>query len=119
LTHPPNGRTFLRDANRARNTLIVPLCTVFVACSATPARPSGSSRECAPSLRSSVSRRAQSWYGTFASPSLPQGVHLRSGWEPLEFICEENNRDMENLPGDATLVGVSNVEAARRKGYLK
>jgi hypothetical protein len=46
-------------------------------------------------------------------------VHLRSGWEPLEFICEENNRDTENLPGDPTLVGLSNVEAARRKGYLK
>ena len=53
-----------------------------------------------------------------------RGRHRRSctcgrRWEPLEFICEENNRDTENLPGDAALVGLSNVEAARRKGYLK
>jgi hypothetical protein len=58
--------------------------------------------------------------GAYTAPwSASQVVHLRSGWEPLEFICEENNRDTENLPGDASLVGVSNVEAARRKGYLK
>ena len=58
--------------------------------------------------------------GAYTAPwSASQVVHLRSGWEPLEFICEENNQDTENLPGDAALVGVSNVEAARRKGYLK
>jgi hypothetical protein len=44
-------------------------------------------------------------------------VHLRSGWEPLEFICGENNKDVENLPGDDGPVR-SNVEAARQKGYL-
>ena len=51
--------------------------------------------------------------------SASQVVHLRPTWEPLEFICEENNRDMENLPGDASFIGLSNVEAAKRKGYLK
>jgi hypothetical protein len=43
-------------------------------------------------------------------------VHLRPGWEPLEFICLENNRDTETLPGGEH--GLTNIEAARRKGYL-
>ena len=29
-------------------------------------------------------------------------VHLRAGWEPIEFICNENNKDVEHLPGNAT-----------------
>jgi hypothetical protein len=48
-----------------------------------------------------------------------QVVHLRPGWEPLEFICGENNKDIENLPGDTDVAGLSNVEAARKKGYLE
>ena len=28
-----------------------------------------------------------------------QEVHLTPGWEPLEFICAENNKDVEHLPG--------------------
>jgi hypothetical protein len=46
-----------------------------------------------------------------------QTVHLRPGWEPLEFICGENNKDIENLPGDNA--GLTNIEAARVKGYLE
>jgi hypothetical protein len=56
--------------------------------------------------------------GAYTAPwSASQVVHLRSGWEPLEFICGENNKDVENLPGDDGPVR-SNVEAARQKGYL-
>ena len=44
--------------------------------------------------------------------------HMRTGWEPLEFICNENNKDIENLPGDAEAAGLTNLEAARKKGYL-
>jgi hypothetical protein len=43
-------------------------------------------------------------------------VHLRPGWEPLEFICGENNKDVENLPGGAEVL--TNLDAAREKGYL-
>jgi hypothetical protein len=45
-----------------------------------------------------------------------QIVHLRPGWEPLEFICGENNQDISSLPGEDYLL--SNIEAARLKGYL-
>ena len=27
-----------------------------------------------------------------------QEMHLRPGWEPMEFICGENNVDLEHLP---------------------
>jgi hypothetical protein len=30
-----------------------------------------------------------------------QEVHLRPGWEPMEFICGENNTDLPHLPGQA------------------
>jgi hypothetical protein len=57
--------------------------------------------------------------GAYTAPwSASQVVHLRPGWEPLEFICAENNRDIENLPGDADAAGLTNIEAARLKGYL-
>ncbi len=56
--------------------------------------------------------------GAYTAPwSASQVVHLRPGWEPLEFICGENNKDVENLPGEAGAVS-TNLEAARRKGYL-
>ncbi len=48
--------------------------------------------------------------GAYTAPwSASQEVHLRPGWEPLEFICAENNRDVENLPGGSSVV--PNVEA--------
>jgi hypothetical protein len=57
--------------------------------------------------------------GAYTAPwGASQVVHLRPGWEPLEFICGENNKDIENLPGDADARGLTNLEAARRKGYL-
>jgi hypothetical protein len=57
--------------------------------------------------------------GAYTAPwSASQVVHLRPGWEPLEFICGENNKDVENLPGSAEAAGVTNLEAARMKGYL-
>jgi hypothetical protein len=34
-----------------------------------------------------------------ASWSASQVVHLRPGWEPLEFICNENNKDVVHLSG--------------------
>ena len=43
-------------------------------------------------------------------------VHLRPGWEPLEFICGENNKDIDSLPGDQLIL--TNYEAATRKGYV-
>ena len=52
-----------------------------------------------------------------ASWSASQVVHLRPGWEPLEFICLENNKDVESLPGEDYVL--TNLEAARRKGYLE
>jgi len=56
--------------------------------------------------------------GAYTAPwSASQVVHLRPGWEPLEFICGENNKDVENLPGEGGAI-VTNLEAARRKGYL-
>ena len=27
-----------------------------------------------------------------------QEMHLRAGWEPMEFICGENNVDLPHLP---------------------
>jgi hypothetical protein len=57
--------------------------------------------------------------GAYTAPwSASQIVHLRPGWEPLEFICNENNKDVENLPGSPEAAGLTNVEAARLKGYL-
>ena len=57
--------------------------------------------------------------GAYTRPwSASQVVHLRPGWEPLEFICGENNKDVENLPGDGGAV-LTNLEAARKKGYLQ
>lgn len=56
--------------------------------------------------------------GAYMAPwRASQVVHLRPGWEPLEFICGENNKDVENLPGEGGPVS-TNLEAARRKGYL-
>jgi hypothetical protein len=58
--------------------------------------------------------------GAYTAPwSASQVVHLRPGWEPLEFICQENNRDIEHLPGDGGAAGLSNLEAARLKGYVQ
>jgi len=58
--------------------------------------------------------------GAYTAPwSASQVVHLRPGWEPLEFICQENNRDVEHLPGDVAMAGLSNIDAARAKGYLE
>jgi hypothetical protein len=58
--------------------------------------------------------------GAYTAPwSASQIVHLRSGWEPLEFICGENNKDVENLPGDPAARGVTNQEAAKLKGYTQ
>jgi len=38
--------------------------------------------------------------GAYTAPWLASGVvHLQPDWEPLEFICGENNKDLENLPG--------------------
>jgi len=57
--------------------------------------------------------------GAYTAPwGASQVVHLRPGWEPLEFVCGENNKDIENLPGDPEAAGLTNLEAARRKGYL-
>ena len=56
--------------------------------------------------------------GAYTAPwSASQVVHLRPGWEPLEFICLENNKDVESLPGESYVL--PNVEAARLKGYLE
>lgn len=56
--------------------------------------------------------------GAYTAPWSATGVvHLRPGWEPMEFICAENNKDVENLPGDAEVL--TNIEAARRRGYLE
>jgi hypothetical protein len=49
--------------------------------------------------------------------SASQVVHLRPGWEPLEFICGENNKDVESLPGGNLVL--TNLEAAKQKGYLE
>jgi hypothetical protein len=43
-----------------------------------------------------------------------QEVYLRPDWEPFEFICGENNRDIERLPGGHVVV--PNVEAAAALG---
>jgi hypothetical protein len=56
--------------------------------------------------------------GAYTEPWSATGVvHLRPGWEPFEFICSENNKDVENLPGDAEVL--TNIEAARRRGYIE
>lgn len=48
--------------------------------------------------------------GAYTEPwSATETVHLRPGWEPLEFICGENNRDIQNLPGSDAIV--TNIEA--------
>ena len=40
--------------------------------------------------------------GAYAKPfGSTQEVHLRPGWEPMEFICGENNTDLPHLPGQA------------------
>jgi hypothetical protein len=40
--------------------------------------------------------------GAYTRPwTVSQEVHLRPGWEPGEFICNENNKDVEHLPGTA------------------
>lgn len=55
--------------------------------------------------------------GAYTAPwSASQVVHLRPGWEPLEFICLENNKDIDSLPGEDYVL--PNIEAARLKGYL-
>lgn len=48
--------------------------------------------------------------GAYTAPwSATQVVHLRPGWEPVEFICGENNRDIDSLPGSGLVV--PNIEA--------
>jgi hypothetical protein len=38
--------------------------------------------------------------GAYTKPfSSRQEMHLRPGWEPMEFICGENNTDLPHLPG--------------------
>jgi hypothetical protein len=38
--------------------------------------------------------------GAYTMPfSNRQEMHLRPGWEPMEFICGENNTDLPHLPG--------------------
>lgn len=38
--------------------------------------------------------------GAYTKPfSSRQEMHLRPGWEPMEFICGENNKDLPHLPG--------------------
>jgi hypothetical protein len=38
--------------------------------------------------------------GAYTHPwNVSEEVHLRPGWEPQEFICNENNKDLEHLPG--------------------
>jgi hypothetical protein len=40
--------------------------------------------------------------GAYTKPfSVTQEIHLRPGWEPMEFICGENNADLPHLPGKA------------------
>jgi hypothetical protein len=50
--------------------------------------------------------------GAYTKPwNVSQQVYLRPGWEPLEFICNENNRDVARMPGSHLVV--PNVERAR------
>jgi hypothetical protein len=38
--------------------------------------------------------------GSYTRPwTVSEEAHLRSGWEPLEFICNENNKDLGHLAG--------------------
>ena len=40
--------------------------------------------------------------GVYTKPfTVTQELHFRPGVEPLEFICNENNKDLEHLPGRA------------------
>jgi hypothetical protein len=53
--------------------------------------------------------------GAYTRPwSVRQEVYLRPEWEPLEFICGENNRDIDRLPGGHLVV--PNVDAAKALG---
>jgi hypothetical protein len=39
--------------------------------------------------------------GAYTRPfTVTQEMHFRPGWEPIEFICNENNKDLEHLPGN-------------------
>ena len=50
--------------------------------------------------------------GAYTRPwTVSQQVYLRPEWEPLEFICNENNRDIARLPGAHAVF--PNVERAR------
>ena len=50
--------------------------------------------------------------GAYTKPwTVSQQVYLRPEWEPFEFICNENNRDLQRMPG--THVVVPNLERAR------
>jgi hypothetical protein len=50
--------------------------------------------------------------GAYTKPwTVSQQVYLRPEWEPFEFICNENNRDLQRMPG--THVVIPNVERAR------
>ena len=52
--------------------------------------------------------------GAYTAPwSASQVVHLRPGWEPLEFVCGENNKDIENLPAIRRRLG---SRISRRRG---
>jgi hypothetical protein len=59
----------------------------------------------------------KSWLDQLGRPTTDR-LHVIERFEPLEFICAENNKDVENLPGSVEAAGVTNVEAARMKGYL-
>jgi hypothetical protein len=38
--------------------------------------------------------------GAYTHPwTVSEEAHLRPGWEPQEFICNENNKDLGHLPG--------------------
>jgi hypothetical protein len=55
--------------------------------------------------------------GAYTKPwSVSQQVYLRPDWEPLEFICNENNRDVARMPGSQLVV--PNVERARTLNFL-
>jgi hypothetical protein len=50
--------------------------------------------------------------GAYTRPwTVAQEVYLNPDWEPLEFICNENNRDIQHLPGGRGVF--SNIERAR------
>jgi len=40
--------------------------------------------------------------GAYTRPwTVSEEAHLRPGWEPQEFICNENNKDLEHMPSSA------------------